>query len=147
MSQRRADKRAVDSHFRDSGADIITMLASIMCDPRRENFLQSGQSTRRQHLGTKGVGLKLDEICLKQFVSSASTRTLCESTPTARYPLAFSPPMSLSPTPWAKACFRPPGMGASLMVSFSNLTDMICLGELDRCYISQRQSISTTEYA
>lgn len=62
VAQRGADEHSVEGHFGDAGAEVVTVLADIMGDPRGQDFLQTGQDTGGQHLSAQGVGLQLAEV-------------------------------------------------------------------------------------
>lgn len=50
MAERRADEGAVECHLGDAGVEIMAMLAAVVRDPRSEQFLDTEESTRRDHL-------------------------------------------------------------------------------------------------
>ena len=64
MAQWRADERAVQGHFGDARVDVVSMLAAITRNPRREDFLQRCEGARRQHPRPERVLLELVDVGL-----------------------------------------------------------------------------------
>lgn len=73
VTQGRGDKHAVQGHLRDARAEIVTVLADIMSEPRGEQFLQTREHTRGEHLGAQRVVLQLLEVGRKVSRLSLST--------------------------------------------------------------------------
>jgi len=72
VTQGRGDKHAVQGHLRDARAEIVTVLADIMSEPRGEQFLHTREHTRGEHLGAQRVVLQLLEVGLRStFLGSA----------------------------------------------------------------------------
>ena len=59
-----ADEQAVRGHLWYSRGEVMAVLVAIFGDPGREQFLKSGQRSRRQHLCAQRVGLQLLEVGL-----------------------------------------------------------------------------------
>jgi len=62
VAQRGADEHSVEGHLGDAGAEVVTVLADIMGDPRGQDFLQTGQDTGGQHFSAQGVRLQLAKV-------------------------------------------------------------------------------------
>ena len=75
MPKGRADESAVGSHLGDSGTEVMTVLARILCDPRSEDFLERSQRSRREHLGPQRIALQLLQVGLKAVVSRGAQST------------------------------------------------------------------------
>lgn len=64
MSQRRADERSVDCHFGHARAEVMSVLANIMRNPRCKDFLQCCQRSGREHFCAQRIPLELLKIGL-----------------------------------------------------------------------------------
>ena len=64
MAKRRADEGAVDGHLGHTRGEVVAALAPVMGDPRRQELLQTRQSSRGEHLGAQRVALQLLEVGL-----------------------------------------------------------------------------------
>ena len=67
MAQRGGDEHAVQGHLGHAMAEIVAVLADIVGDPGREEFLQGREDTRGQHLGAQRVRLQLAQVKLDSF--------------------------------------------------------------------------------
>lgn len=67
MAQRGGDEQAVQGHLGHAMAEIVAVLANIVGDPGREEFLQGREDTRGQHLGAQRVRLQLAQVKLNSF--------------------------------------------------------------------------------
>ena len=140
MAQRGGDEHAVQGHLGHAMAEIMAVLANIVGDPGREEFLQGREDTRGQHLGAQRVRLQLAQVKLDSihslvskdvFESSQDERSL--SSPagdvralTARYPACVFPPVKRSPILCANSLVSWRTVLAASSWSFSwNLTDMV----------------------
>ena len=66
MTERRADEGSVRGHLGHSSSEVVAVLVAVLCNPRGEQFLESGERSRGDHLGTEGVGLQLLEVGLEK---------------------------------------------------------------------------------
>lgn len=73
MAQRGANEGTVNCHLWDSRAEVVSISAAIVRNPRREKFLQSRQCARSQHLRAKRIRLELFEIGLLHVAVSFSS--------------------------------------------------------------------------
>lgn len=69
---------AVCCHFGYSRTEIVAILAAIMREPRGQDFLQCGKSTRGEHFRPQRIRLKLLEICLAAIISLVSIHLCLE---------------------------------------------------------------------
>jgi hypothetical protein len=69
VTERSADKGAVEGHLGDTRGEVVAILVAVLCDPRSEHFLGTRERARRDHLGAKRVGLQLAQVCLGFSVS------------------------------------------------------------------------------
>jgi hypothetical protein len=58
------DEGAVRCHQRHLGREVVSMLAPILCDVRRQQLLQTAEGAGCQHLGSERVLLELREVRL-----------------------------------------------------------------------------------
>jgi hypothetical protein len=64
VAHRCADESPICSHLWDARSKVVAILIAILCNPRREQLLQTRQPPRCQHLGPERIRLKLPEIGL-----------------------------------------------------------------------------------
>lgn len=64
MTQWRADKGAVCGHLGYSRGEVVAVLVTVFGEPRSEEFLETGESTRREHLRAQRVLLELIDVRL-----------------------------------------------------------------------------------
>lgn len=65
VTQRGGNEHAVQRHLGDARAEVVAVLADIVGEPRGEEFLQTREHTRGEHLGAQRVLLQLAEIGLR----------------------------------------------------------------------------------
>ena len=82
MAQRGGDEHAVQGHLGHAMAEIVAVLANIVGDPGREEFLQGREDTRGQHLGAQRVRLQLAQVKLDSIHSLVS-KDIFESSKTS----------------------------------------------------------------
>ena len=82
MAQRGGDEHAVQGHLGHAMAEIVAVLADIVGDPGREEFLQGREDTRGQHLGAQRVRLQLAQVKLDSIHSLVS-KDIFESSKTS----------------------------------------------------------------
>jgi hypothetical protein len=69
MSQRRANKGTVHSHFGHARGEVVTILVLVMRNPRCEELLGARKGTGSQHLGAQWVVLELLKVGLSTRIS------------------------------------------------------------------------------
>jgi len=69
MAKRGGDERAINGHLWDARSEVVAVLVLVMGNPGCEEFLQTSECARRQHLGAHRVGLKLLEISLQRAIA------------------------------------------------------------------------------
>lgn len=57
VAQRRTDEHAVEGHLGHPSAEVMSMLADIVCNPGSEQFLETGKQTGCQHLCAQWIRL------------------------------------------------------------------------------------------
>lgn len=129
MAQRRRNKHAIQRHLGHAMAEVVAVLADIVGDPGREEFLQGGEQAGSQHFGAQGVGLELAQVELScQFLSLCLfiyCLVRCCVVRTAIYPVWVLPPVKRSPMRWASSLVSWRTDRAASSGNFSwNLTDM-----------------------
>lgn len=72
MTQRSTNQCAICCHFWHSGTEVMAVLASVMCEPGCQNFLQRGKSARGDHFRSQRIGLELLQIGLTTTISMMS---------------------------------------------------------------------------
>lgn len=85
MTQRSADERAIDSHFRNTAGEISPVLGNILRNPRGEKLLQSSKRAGGEHFGAERVLLQLLEVGLRSdSISYCCTAPAITASLTAR---------------------------------------------------------------
>jgi hypothetical protein len=58
------DKCTIYCHLRYSGCEIMSVLVSILCDPRSEQLLEGSKTSRCEHLRPQWIGSEVFEVYL-----------------------------------------------------------------------------------
>lgn len=127
-----ADEHSIQRHLGDARAEVVAVLADIVGDPRSQQFLQTGEHTRGEHLRAQRVLLELEEVGLLTIHSSDQCRFDIiggggETLHTWRYPAAVFPPVNRSPTRCTRSSGLPPPVTVRTVSSW-NLTDIVVIG-------------------
>lgn len=65
-AKRRTDKGAVRGHLWHARREVVAVLVAVLCQPRGEHLLSTGQCAGGQHLGTHWVLLELLDVRLRR---------------------------------------------------------------------------------
>lgn len=84
MAERSADKGTVCGHLRNSGCKVVSILVSVLGNPRGEELLKCRKRSRCEHLRSQWVCLELLEVGL-QHLMLADSSYCCASTPGNTY--------------------------------------------------------------
>jgi hypothetical protein len=84
VTERCADECAVDGHLGHARREVMPVLVLVVRNPRREDLLEAGEGTRRQHLGAERIRLQLLEVCLRTVSTHELNPYERDNCPTAR---------------------------------------------------------------
>lgn len=70
VAEGRGDEHAVQRHLGDARREVVAMLADIVGQVGGEEFLETREHTRGEHLGAQRVVLELLEVGLQTFLGS-----------------------------------------------------------------------------
>lgn len=70
VAEGRGDEHAVERHLGDARGEVVAMLADIVGQVGGEEFLETREHTRGEHLGAQRVVLELLEVGLHTFLGS-----------------------------------------------------------------------------
>lgn len=74
MPKRSANESTVDSHLGHPAGEVVTVLATVLRDPGRQELLSTRECSRCDHLGTQRVILQFLEIPLSLSLALALAR-------------------------------------------------------------------------
>jgi hypothetical protein len=64
VTEGRTDQSSISCHLGDSRCKVVSVLVAVLSQPRGQEFLETSESSGREHLGAQGVLLELLDVGL-----------------------------------------------------------------------------------